>query len=135
MRVAIPTWAGRVSPVFDVAKRLLLVDLEGDTQASRSEAVIDEDTLAARARSVAQLGVDILICGAISVPLETMLVSAGVRVIPHTCGSAEEVLQAFASGRLTDRAFLMPGCCGRRRRFHGRHRGGRAGFHLHGGPA
>ena len=30
MRVAIPTWTGRVSPVFDVAKRLLVVELQGD---------------------------------------------------------------------------------------------------------
>ncbi|MBN2560238.1 MAG: NifB/NifX family molybdenum-iron cluster-binding protein [Phycisphaerae bacterium] len=128
MRVAVPTWTGRVSPVFDVAKRLLVVTLDGGGEISREEAAIEEGLLTARAKRVAQLGVDVLICGGISVPLEAMLVSAGVRVIPHTCGTVEEVIQAFASGRLTDQTFLMPGCCGRRRRFRGRHRGGRPGF-------
>ena len=128
MRVAIPTWSGRVSPVFDVAKHLLLVDLDGEAEAGRQEAAVEETELGARTRRMAQLGVNVLICGAISMPLEAMLVSAGVRVIPHTCGTVEEVLQAFASGRLTDETFLMPGCCGRRRQFRGGHRGGRGGF-------
>jgi len=128
MRVATPTWSGRVSPVFDVAKRLLLVDLDGEAEADRQETPLEEAELGARARQVVKLGVDVLICGAISAPLEAMLVSAGVRVIPHTCGTVEEIIQAFASGRLTDETFLMPGCCGRRRRFRGHRRGGRAGF-------
>ena len=127
MKVAIPTWTGRVSPVFDAAKHLLIVDFDGDREIHREEVVIEESQLMPRAKRVAQLGVDVLICGAISMPLEAMLVSAGVRVIPHTCGTVEEVLQAFASGQLTDEMFLMPGCCGRRRRFRRRHRGGRYG--------
>lgn len=128
MRVAIPTWSGRVSPVFDVAKRLLLVDLDGEAEAGRQEAAMVETELGARARRVAQLGVDVLIAGAISAPLEAMLVSSGVRVIPHTCGPTEEVLRAFARGRLPDEAFLMPGCCRRRRRFRGGRRGGQCAF-------
>ena len=132
MKVAIPTWNSRVSPVFDVAKRLLVVTLDGDGEVGRAEAALQETQLAARVKRVMQLGVDVLICGAISMPLEAMLASAGMRVIPHTCGTVEEVLQAFASGRLTDATFLMPGCCGRRRCFRGRHRGGRAGFYAQG---
>ncbi len=128
MKVAIPTWNGRVSPVFDVAKRLLVVKLDGDREVSREEATIEETQLMARAKRVAGLGVNVLICGAISMPLEAMLASAGVRVIPHTCGTVEDIVLAFASGQLTDETFLMPGCCGRRWRFRGRHRGGRAGF-------
>jgi predicted Fe-Mo cluster-binding NifX family protein len=125
MRVAIPTWTGRVSPVFDVAKRLLVVEFEGNGEVSRKEAAIEETQVGARAQRVTQLGVNVLICGAISIPLEATLVSAGVRVIPFTCGTVGDILQAFASGRLTDETFLMPGCCGRRRRFRGGHRGGR----------
>ena len=130
MKVAVPTWTGRVSPVFDVAKRLLVVMLEGNREVNRVEAVIEETQLIARAKHVTQLGVDVLVCGAISMPLEAMLASAGVRVIPHICGPVEDVLLAFASGRLTDDAFLMPGCCGRRRWFRGRHRSGRTGFRV-----
>jgi len=129
MRVAIPTWNGRVSPVFDVANSVLLVDLEGSQETGRQAVGIVEAHPAARAGRVAGLGVNVLICGAISGPLESLLVAAGVRVIPQTCGAAEEVLRAFVSGQLTDEAFLMPGCRGRRRprgrrrRLRGRRRG------------
>ena len=116
MRVAVPTHNGRVSPVFDVARRLLVVGMENGGEVGRQEERIDETDLARRAMYVADLAVDVLICGAISRPLEASLISAGVRVIPQTCGPVEDVLKAFLSGRLTHEAFLMPGCGGRRRR-------------------
>jgi len=127
MRIAIPTWRGRVSPVFDVAKNLLLVDAQNGREIRREEATVGPSDLVARAKRVAELGTELLICGAISWPLEAMLSSAGVRVIPHTCGPVEDVLRVFLSGQLTERALLMPGCCGRRRRFRGRRRRGGPG--------
>ena len=125
MKVAIPTWAGRISPVLDVAKRLLVVEVERDGEVGREGATIEEVDPGLRARRVAQLGVNVLICGAVSSPLEAMLTSAGVQLISHVCGPVEEVLEAFVSGRLTDEMFLMPGCCGRRHRVRSRHGGGR----------
>jgi len=127
MKVGIPTWSGRISPVFDVARHLLVVDVKDGEEVGRFDAAIEETQPAPRARCVAQLGVKVLICGAVSVPLEAMLVAAGVQVILHVCGPVEEVLQAFVSGRLTDQTFVMPGCCGRRRRLRGqRHSGQRS---------
>jgi predicted Fe-Mo cluster-binding NifX family protein len=124
MRVAIPIFNGRISPVFDAARHLVLVDVENGRELGRTEKVVEEPEMAPRARRVAELGVDVLICGAVSRPLEAMLLSAGVEVVPQTCGQAEEVFRAFLSGQLTEQAFLVPGCCVRRRRF----RGGRSGM-------
>ena len=107
----------RISPVFDAARRLLLVDIEDGREVGRTEEVLEKSQLAPRASRIAELHTDVLICGAISQPLEAMLISAGVEVIPQTCGQVEEVLQAFVSGQLTGDAFVMPGCCGRRRQF------------------
>ena len=123
-RIAIPTWDDRISPVFDVARHLLVVDVEDNAEVARSEVVIEETALPRRAKQLTDLGVNVLICGAMSRPLERMLTSAGVQVIPHTCGSADSVLKTFLSGQLTEQAFLMPGCRGRGRgrgrRLHGR---------------
>jgi predicted Fe-Mo cluster-binding NifX family protein len=117
MRTAIPIAEGRISPLFDVARRLLLVDIENEREVRRTEEVMEERELAARARRVAELGADVLVCGAISRPLEAMLLSTGVEVIPQTCGPVEDVLKALVSGQLTEQAFVIPGCCGHRRRF------------------
>ena len=119
MRTAIPIAEGRISPVFDVARRLLLVDIENGREVRRTEKVLEEVELAALARRVAELGADVLICGAISRPLEAMLLSTGVEVIPQTCGPVEDVLRAFISGQLTEQAFVIPGCRGHRRAFRG----------------
>ncbi len=125
MRVGIPVLRDRISPVFDVSERLALMDVEGGRVLRRTEVAMEKAGHVARAEFIAKLGVQVLICGAISRPLEAMLISAGVRVIPNTCGVVEEILDAFVCDQLTEQAFLMPGCQGRRRRF--RHRGGRGG--------
>ena len=126
MNIAIPTWLDRVSPVLDVAKHFLLVEAQRGVELDRRDVPVGETEFLARARCIAELRPDVLICGAISRPFEAMLRSVGIRLIPHTCGPVEGVLRAFLSGQLTEQAFLMPGCCGRRRRFRGGYGGGRA---------
>jgi len=122
MKLAIPTWEGKISPVFDVARHLLVVNIKSSVEVARQIEAIPEMEIALRARRIAGLGVDVLICGAISWPLERMLVSEGMQVIPQTCGPVEDVLLAFLSGQLTGQAFLMPGCCGRHRKRRGQGR-------------
>ncbi len=127
MRIAIPQWEGRVSPVFDVAGSLLLVDVENGREILREQRrLLGSDPLA-RADEFLSLGVEVLICGAISTPVEARLAASGVRVIGFTCGTVDEVLAAFLMGELSNRAFVMPGCHGRRRRMGGRMAGGPGG--------
>ena len=97
-----------------------MVEIENGGEVSRREEPIPEIHPVLRAKHLDALGVNVLICGAISRPLENILVSAGMTVIPNTCGPAEEIVESFVSGKFTDRSFLMPGCCR-----HRRHRGGR----------
>ena len=115
MKVIIPYWQGRVSPVLDVAGRFLLVTLEHGQETTRDDVSLETTELLARARQISQLGAEAVICGAISRPLELALCSAGVQVVADVCGRVDEVLSAFADGRLNEDAYLMPGCCGRRR--------------------
>jgi predicted Fe-Mo cluster-binding NifX family protein len=121
MRLAIPVWQGRISPVFDVAGQLLLVELTDSREVAREERLVEGNTADERAKNLAELGVGTLICAGISQSLETGLTDRGVRVIARICGNVEEVLAAFVTGRLREERFAMPGCCGQRRQ---RHRGG-----------
>lgn len=125
MKVGIPISEGRVSPVFDVARRLLLVTCEEGRELHRVEHVLGSDDPVERARRLADLETDVLICGAISRPLESLVISAGVDVVPQTCGPVEEVLSAFIGGKLSERDYVLPGCYGHRRRCRRRGRGGR----------
>jgi len=128
MYVAIPTLADRVSPVFDVAQSVVLVELDEAREVRRQTVPLHSQDIVRRAAELSQYGVNVLICGAVSWSLEELLCAAGIHVIPQTCGPVEEVLQAFATNRLDERAFLMPGCCGgRRRRWRGAGGCGRQG--------
>ena len=123
MKVGIPIWTGRVSPVLDVARRLVVAEFEAGNEISRKEEPVAETDIFRRAQRIRELGVDMLICGAVSRPLEDMLRANGVQVIPWICGPVDDVLELFISDQPLSPNYLMPGCCGRGRR--GRGRGGR----------
>lgn len=131
MIVAIPTLEGRVSPVFDVARCVMVVELDGERELRRQTLALHSPDLTRRVAALTEQAVDVLICGAVSRPLEALLSAAGVRVISQTCGPVEDVLRGFIAGRLSDGAFLMPGCCGRRRQCR---RGGPGLLRRLGGP-
>jgi predicted Fe-Mo cluster-binding NifX family protein len=112
--IAVPNCQGRVSPVFDVAARLLVVRFKGRRELDRREVVLLEKGPGGMVRSLRELGVQLLICGAISQELQMALKHAGIRVWGQICGQIEAVLAAYRAGQLSSPEFVMPGCCGRR---------------------
>jgi predicted Fe-Mo cluster-binding NifX family protein len=115
MRIAIPLWQGRVSPVFDEANRILLVDVLEKQELHRQEEILAARNPFERAQVLPKLGVDLLICGMISQTQQIALASAGIRIISCICGTMEEVIAAFLDGCIENGALLMPGCRGRKR--------------------
>jgi predicted Fe-Mo cluster-binding NifX family protein len=112
--IAVPNCQGRVSPVFDVAARLVLVRLKGGAEMERRDVVLFEMQPDGIVRSLRELGIDVLICGAISQELQRALELAAIQVVSHICGELEAVITAFRAGTLRQPEFAMPGCCGRR---------------------
>jgi predicted Fe-Mo cluster-binding NifX family protein len=110
MRVAIPVWNNRVSPVFDTARQLLVAEIEEGREPSRTQEDLSEGLPLLRARRLAELGVNVLVCGAISRPLAILLAAVDVRVVPWTAGPVEDVLAAYIGGHLRDSRWRMPGC-------------------------
>jgi predicted Fe-Mo cluster-binding NifX family protein len=116
MRLAIPVWNDRVSPVFDTAGRVLLLDLaDGIEHARHTIEVAPTASPGERAKRLVELGVNVLACGAISRPLASCLSAAGIILIPWVSGALEEVLRAYLTDRLSDPCWRMPGCGGRHR--------------------
>jgi predicted Fe-Mo cluster-binding NifX family protein len=81
MRIAIPLWQGRVSPVFDEASRILLVDVSDNREQHRQEESLALHTFE-RAQLLPRLAVDLLICGMISQKQQAAIAAAGIRIIP-----------------------------------------------------
>jgi predicted Fe-Mo cluster-binding NifX family protein len=121
--IAITTWNGIVSPVFDAAAMLLLAHDDG-----RRETVSLADRPLEAAIGVLQSKkVEFLICGAISkIPL-ALLQDSGISVVSWVRGPVEEVMAAFRGGHLNITSYCMPGyrggCMNRARRARRRRKG------------
>lgn len=111
MKTAFPFWNNRIAPVFDVARQLLVVEVDAGRILSESEETIPADDLGAKVECLARLGVHTLVCGAISRPMQGLVSSSGITLIPFVAGDLHEVIQAWIEGRIHDDSFAMPGCC------------------------
>jgi predicted Fe-Mo cluster-binding NifX family protein len=114
-KIAIPHHLGHVSPVFDVARNVLTVSVRDGQERGREEALLESVNPFLRAQELRNLGVDLLVCGAISRPYEMALLSKGIKLRHSICGPLEEVLSAALRGALGDARFAMPGFGGPRR--------------------
>ncbi|NQT17572.1 MAG: NifB/NifX family molybdenum-iron cluster-binding protein [Planctomycetes bacterium] len=153
-KIAIPTFATRVSPRFDCAQSALIVTIDGGKPSKREELEASDWAPHERVNRLLEQGVDTVICGSIDRWSAASLQSAGVTVYGWVTGEAEDALTAFLQGDLDSMAATKgPGRCGCQR-FPGdvngrgqssgfgqgaRRRGGRhaqrGGGHGGGGPA
>jgi predicted Fe-Mo cluster-binding NifX family protein len=126
MNVAISVWNGRVSPVFDTSRCVLLIDADQTGSTRKGEHFFANHLDYLKIRELVNLGVDVLICGAVSKRMAAGLVSTGIAVIPWVSGMVDEVVSGFLDGSLNSDCFSMPGCRGRNRCRWGRnYKGGR----------
>jgi predicted Fe-Mo cluster-binding NifX family protein len=110
MKVALPIRDGRISPVFDVAVRLVVVEIRDGVPSGRSEFSIRESGGEARASLLKELGVSKLICGAISNQTARIIEHCGIEIRPWIVGEIEDVIDAYCTGSLNSDGFIMPGC-------------------------
>lgn len=100
MQVALTVWCGRISPLFDATRTLLVADVKDRTITARHYEPLDDDSALSRADRLNALGVDVLICGGISEAFADLIEARGIKLIPFSTGEVEEVLQAYLAGRI-----------------------------------
>jgi predicted Fe-Mo cluster-binding NifX family protein len=108
MRIAIPIWNGHVSPVFDVAHEVAVFDIDRDRRAASAGTTHPLPT-GRPAAGLEALGIDLLICSAISPALEAVLWVSGIEVIADVCGSPPGIATSFARGDTSLDDFRTPG--------------------------
>jgi len=109
VRVAIPIFRSRVSPVFDSCTRVLLVDIEDNQEIDRREIYLDELSLTERVTILQKSRVKTIICSGISDILQNMLQGVKIYLITGVAGDVEQVVAAYLSERLKEPRFQMPG--------------------------
>jgi predicted Fe-Mo cluster-binding NifX family protein len=120
-KTAFAYWDDRIAPVFDIARRIHVVEADSGKIVAETGEVLADDLPVQKAHRLVELGVGTLVCGAISRPFQERIASYGIQVIPFVAGDLGEVIQAWLGGNLESDTFAMPGCRGRGR--------GRRGVH------
>jgi predicted Fe-Mo cluster-binding NifX family protein len=116
IKAAFPYWNNRIAPVFDIARRIHIIEAESGNIISEKEVMLAEDVAIRKAMRLADLGIGTLVCGAISRSLHEMIVAYGIQVIPFIAGDLPQVIDAWLKDELGD-SYAMPGCCKHGRRF------------------
>jgi predicted Fe-Mo cluster-binding NifX family protein len=100
MRISIATCEDRVCPRFDRAATLLVIDIRGEQEQNRE--VLDISTWPAhgRAARLAELGIDHLVCGALSSFDEAGFEDSRVRLVSRVAGPVDAVIHAVLSGTI-----------------------------------
>ena len=109
LRMVIPIFRSRVSPVFDSCVRAWLLDIDQHRVVAKKELYLNKLTLSERFKLLRQAGATVIVCGHISDLFYDMLSKGNIKIINGIAGAADEVVDAFISGRLYHQAFHMPG--------------------------
>jgi len=110
MKVALTVWENRISPLFDCARMLLIVEIVDRTETSRHFESFHYESPFSRAVKLSDMKIEVLICGAVSSQFANIIETYGIRIIPFVAGAVDEVLDAYLARGLCDSRFLMPGC-------------------------
>lgn len=131
--LAVTVWGQRISPVFDAARTLLIVEIDGKAVVSTARLTFDPERPLELVQMLLRQQVGLVICGAVSEQPAAMLEAAGIRLIPFVTGNVHQVLDRLFNGRTLNAEFRMPGCgksfCCRGKIRRGREIGGRKAGH------
>jgi predicted Fe-Mo cluster-binding NifX family protein len=109
MLLAVPTYHDRVAPAFDFCHRVSFWHLDGKGFKKVAERKCRAVGTEEKAAALQARGTDVLLCGAISIALDTDLRARGIEVRSGHAGKVLEVVAAFACGTLDDPRFQLPG--------------------------
>jgi predicted Fe-Mo cluster-binding NifX family protein len=126
MTIAVTERQGRIAPVFEWCRRVLVVEQSGGKEILLREEDWSDAPSDKRARLLQELQVELLVCGGISRCVEEEIRGLGIGVISWVAGDVWEVLRAMRCGLLDQPRYAAPGgrMCERKRR---RNKGGNTG--------
>ena len=95
---------------MDTANQLLVIDYEDNREIQRSELNIPNLNIIYKAEFFKVQGINVLICGAISMRMYRMLTASRIEVVPFIRGTIQKILIAYANGDLQNGDYFLPGC-------------------------
>lgn len=126
MILALTVWKDRIAPVFDVAGNLMVLKIVDGKVESRKFFELPDAFVSGKIMSLSEMGVDTVICGALSQQAAWLLNSYNIKFFSFISGDLEQIIQSYLEGDFNAECYAMPGC--RRQGGRGRNRRGRGRF-------
>ena len=97
-KLTIPVHNNRVSPLFDVAGKFVLVD----TEIPKEKLFLLSSNISgmSRVEKLKESKVTLVICSAISMIYARALYSCGIDLMPGVAGDIDEIIEAYLNNRL-----------------------------------
>jgi predicted Fe-Mo cluster-binding NifX family protein len=109
IRIALPVFHKRVSPVLDNCTRLLVIDFAQGSEISKQDITLEKFSLVERFNLIKKMNINVIICCAISEVMDHMIKGTDIQLICGIAGDVNQVIAAYLSNHLDDAAFHMPG--------------------------
>ncbi len=111
MKVALNISGKRIAPLLDVGMDFYLCELKEQQVIKSASFTSSELFVEHRIRQLSRLGVQLLICGAISRQCRLMAESQGIQVVGFLSAEYQEVIELLCQSSVKAlQRFSMPGC-------------------------
>ena len=109
--IAIPVFEERISPLLDVSERFVIFEVKDSEVIQKIEVSIKAETERFRIQKLKELGVAVVISGAVSRYLSHIIIEAGITHIPWINGRVNDVINSYLNNTLES---ILPekGSCG-----------------------
>jgi predicted Fe-Mo cluster-binding NifX family protein len=98
--IAIPVFEERISPLLDVSERFVLYEVKDKRVTQRIVINVNAETDRMRIQKLYELGVSVIISGAVSRYLSGIITGTGMRHISWISGPVDEVIVSFLNDTL-----------------------------------
>ncbi|MBF0541847.1 MAG: hypothetical protein HQK91_10415 [Nitrospirae bacterium] len=95
MKIAVPIFNNQVSPRFDSARELIIVDAEDGNSAERKRIITIDLPCSEKIQMLVELKINTLLCGGIDKMCEQSLKHYGIQVKSWLSGDAETILTNY----------------------------------------
>lgn len=109
MKIAVTIWGNRISPVFDSARTLLVVQIEDSHITRQFYTPFDPESPVHLITTLKSLEIDTLVCGAISRKPADLISEQNIHLLSFVTGNVRRFLDSFAKGQTVGKKHMMPG--------------------------
>jgi len=98
--IAIPVYEDRISPLLDVSERFVLFEVRDKMITQRIVISINAESERMRIHKLKELGIGVIISGAVSRYLSFIIVETGIRLILWISGRVDDAIDLFLNNTL-----------------------------------